>query len=45
MLAVKNEAVVLNDPAFRICRDVSPKLLWHRDPALHHPMHSRVAKG
>ena len=37
MLAVKDPAIVKN-PLFRICEGVSPKLLWHRDPALHHPM-------
>ena len=37
MLAVKNMSVV-ND-LFRICRHVSPKLLWHKDPLLHHPLH------
>jgi FkbM family methyltransferase len=28
----------LQTPAFRIVRDVSPKLLAHKDPALHHPL-------
>jgi FkbM family methyltransferase len=36
VLAVKDEAVVAGEP-FRIIPDVSPKLLLHRDPALHHP--------
>jgi hypothetical protein len=36
MLAVKDEAVLRN-PAFRLCKDVSPKLLFHRDPKLHRP--------
>ncbi|HEY0613984.1 MAG TPA: FkbM family methyltransferase [Candidatus Elarobacter sp.] len=36
MLAVKDETV-LDDPIFRIVPDVSPKLLHHRDPALHYP--------
>ena len=36
--------VAVGDPAvfdsrfFRICRGVSPKLLPHKDPALHHPI-------
>lgn len=37
MLAVKSEAVV-RGKEFRICPGVSPKLLWHRDPKLHHPL-------
>lgn len=37
MLAVKDEAV-LDDPLFRMCRGVSPKLLRHRDPLLHQPL-------
>ena len=36
MLAVKDAAVIADD-AFRIVPHVSPKLLLHRDPALHHP--------
>ena len=36
MLAVKDTAVIVDD-AFRIVPHVSPKLLLHRDPALHHP--------
>lgn len=28
---------LLEDPLFRIAPGVSPKLLFHRDPALHHP--------
>jgi FkbM family methyltransferase len=36
MLAVKNPAIIEND-LFRICHDVSPKLLWHKEPRLHHP--------
>lgn len=35
MLAVKNSAVI--DDGFRICDAVSPKLLRHKDPKLHHP--------
>ncbi|MCZ6773680.1 MAG: FkbM family methyltransferase [Proteobacteria bacterium] len=37
MLAVKSEALVASD-LFRICPGVSPKLLSHRDPKLHHPL-------
>ncbi len=37
MLAVKDISIV-QSPDFRICHKVSPKLLWHRDPALHHPL-------
>ena len=37
MLAVKDPAIIEND-LFRICYDVSPKLLWHKDPGLHHPL-------
>lgn len=37
MLAVKDPAIIQND-LFRICYDVSPKLLWHKDPELHHPL-------
>ena len=36
VLAVKDPAIVQND-AFLIRPGVSPKLLFHRDPALHHP--------
>lgn len=37
MVAVKDES--LFDPArYAICRGVSPKLLRHKDPALHHPI-------
>lgn len=35
MLAVKDASVL--DGRVRFCRGVSPKLLLHRDPALHHP--------
>ena len=35
MLAVKNTSIV--DDRFKVCYGVSPKLLLHRDPALHHP--------
>ncbi|MFN8371932.1 MAG: FkbM family methyltransferase [Anaerolineae bacterium] len=37
MLAVKDETVIQND-LFRIRHHVSPKLLLHKDPALHHPL-------
>ena len=36
MLAVKDLSII-NDLIFEICRDVSPKLLRHKNPALHHP--------
>jgi FkbM family methyltransferase len=36
MLAVKDPLLIASD-LFKICPDVSPKLLWHRDPKLHHP--------
>jgi len=36
MLATKDPELP-KDPLFRICPGVSPKLLWHRDPGLHHP--------
>ena len=39
MLAVKSNTIVEDGP-FKICPDVSPKLLWHRDPKLHHPLHA-----
>ena len=37
MLAVQDAARV-SGTAFRIARHVSPKLLAHKDPALHHPL-------
>lgn len=37
MLAVRDPARV-SGPAFRIVEHVSPKLLAHKDPALHHPV-------
>ena len=37
MVAVKDPTIFETD-AYRIVRDVSPKLLRHKDPALHHPM-------
>ncbi len=37
MLAVKDEGL-LEKHEFRICPDVSPKLLFHRDPKLHQPL-------
>jgi FkbM family methyltransferase len=36
MVAVKDPAV-LSGPLYSVVRDVSPKLLRHKDPALHHP--------
>ena len=37
MVAVKDPAV-FEGPAYAIVRDVSPKLLRHKDPKLHHPL-------
>jgi hypothetical protein len=37
MVAVKDPSVFKTD-AYRIVRDVSPKLLRHKDPKLHHPV-------
>lgn len=37
MLAIKDPGIIDSD-LFRICYDVSPKLLWHKDPGLHHPL-------
>jgi hypothetical protein len=37
MVAVKDPAV-FNSLAYSIVRDVSPKLLRHKDPKLHHPV-------
>jgi FkbM family methyltransferase len=37
MLAIKREEIV-SGPGFRVVRDVSPKLLFHRDPKLHQPL-------
>jgi FkbM family methyltransferase len=37
MLAVKDPGL-LEDLRFRMCRDVSPKLLRHKDPRLHAPL-------
>ncbi|MES2760403.1 MAG: FkbM family methyltransferase [Pseudomonadota bacterium] len=36
MVAVK-DASRFDGPLYKICRNVSPKLLRHKDPALHHP--------
>lgn len=36
MLAVKNLDIIEND-FFKLCYDVSPKLLLHKDPNLHYP--------
>lgn len=38
MLGIKDMRLIEND-LFRICYDVSPKLLMHKDPKLHHPRH------
>jgi FkbM family methyltransferase len=40
MLAVKDQGIIKN-PLFRIVKDVSPKLLLHKDPALHWPQEWR----
>ncbi len=37
MVAVKDPSV-FDGPGYRIVRDVSPKYLRHKDPALHHPI-------
>lgn len=37
MVAVKDVSILKND-RFRFCEGVSPKLLLHKDPALHHPV-------
>jgi FkbM family methyltransferase len=37
MVAVKDPALLREGP-FRFCEGVSPKLLAHKDPALHHPL-------
>jgi hypothetical protein len=37
MLAVRDSKIVSENPLFRIVPNVSPKLLFHRDPALHAP--------
>ncbi|RJG07919.1 FkbM family methyltransferase [Noviherbaspirillum cavernae] len=37
MVAVKDGAL-FDSPRYRICKGVSPKLLRHKDPALHHPI-------
>jgi hypothetical protein len=36
LVAVPDPAMLQGEP-FRLCPGVSPKLLAHRDPALHHP--------
>jgi len=36
MLAIKNKTLIEND-FFRVCYDVSPKLLNHKNPLLHQP--------
>lgn len=37
MVATKDPAIFRTEP-YRIVRDVSPKLLRHKDPTLHHPV-------
>lgn len=37
MVAVKDDKVFAS-AEYRLCRDISPKLLRHKDPALHHPL-------
>jgi FkbM family methyltransferase len=37
MLAIKDVSLIQND-LFSICKNVSPKYLVHKDPALHHPI-------
>ncbi len=37
MVAIKDERV-LQGLTVTYCEGVSPKLLWHKDPALHHPL-------
>jgi FkbM family methyltransferase len=37
MLAVKDKKV-LDGLSVAYCEGVSPKLLWHKDPSLHHPL-------
>ncbi|MCY1287861.1 hypothetical protein D9M70_368760 [compost metagenome] len=37
MVAIKDQRV-LDGLAVNYCEGVSPKLLWHKDPALHHPL-------
>lgn len=37
MVAVKDDSVFRTEQ-YRICKGVSPKLLRHKDPALHHPL-------
>jgi FkbM family methyltransferase len=36
MIAIFDDSI-FNDPDFKIVKNVSPKLLLHKDPALHHP--------
>lgn len=37
MLAIKDAKLIENDN-FKICHNVSPKLLWNKNPELHHPL-------
>ncbi|NBJ15353.1 MAG: FkbM family methyltransferase [Dehalobacter sp. 4CP] len=38
MIAVKDQSIVMEEN-FRICYDVSPKLLKHKDPKIHSPLY------
>ncbi|WP_127532089.1 FkbM family methyltransferase [Paenibacillus kobensis] len=40
MLAVK-DVTILNHALFKECNGVSPKLLKHKDPRFHHPIHKQ----
>ncbi|MCR5877524.1 FkbM family methyltransferase [Phenylobacterium sp. J367] len=44
MVAVKDPSV-FDGPGYRIVRDVSPKYLRHKDPALHHPVGGPLRLG
>jgi FkbM family methyltransferase len=37
MMAIKDLSLIKND-VFRMCENVSPKYIVHKDPMLHHPM-------
>lgn len=36
---------IIKNDFFRICYDVSPKLLLHKDPSLHHPITGLTIKN
>ncbi len=38
ILAIKDLSIIDDQESFKIVRNVSPKLLWHKDPSLHHPL-------